>query len=72
MKKVIVILAALFITIGIVVVIGVMWERTDAQKEAEQLKSDARFYAEQKAKTDEANKKQAEYNKSVGRPDYAN
>ena len=72
MKKIVIGIAVVVAILGIAITIGIVWDKVAANKEAEQRKADAGFYAEQKAKTDEANQKQAEYNRSVGRPDNAN
>lgn len=72
MKKIVISVIAVLAILGIAITIGIVWDRVAANKEAEQRKADAGFYAEQKAKIDESNRQQVEYNRSVGRPDYAN
>lgn len=71
-KTIVGVLIGAIVLLGVAITIGIIWDKVAANKEAEQRKADAGFYAEQKAKADEANKRHVEYNRSVGRPDNAN
>ena len=67
MKKIVIISAIVFAVLCVLVVAGILWDNYSNNKEAEQRKADASFYAEQNAKINEANRSREEYDKSVGR-----